>query len=108
MGSETLLKAQKVECNNKVCQVMDAWAKTPDGQSWKDIKVLVSTMHTVTWPDSGWKELSLGDLLEPNALKKYYRKAILLVHPDKQKDADPEQQVRADRIFQALNEAFKV
>mmetsp|Transcript_56624 Transcript_56624/g.143373 ORF Transcript_56624/g.143373 Transcript_56624/m.143373 type:complete len:439 (-) Transcript_56624:55-1371(-) len=106
---EAQLKADKVESSNKIGADMDRWAKTPDGQSYKDIKVLISTMHTVMWPDSGWKELPLSELVSgPGAVKKHYRRAILVVHPDKQKNASPEQQVRADRAFQALNEAFKV
>ena len=36
-----------------------------------------------------------------------YRKAILMCHPDKQKDAPPEQVYRADRIFNALSESWK-
>lgn len=105
---EQQLKADKVTKNNEIGAVMDTWSKTADGQAYKDVKVLLSTLHTVTWPGSPWKELPLTELLKEGAVKKHYRKAILLVHPDKSKDADPEQQVRADRIFQALNEAFKV
>eukprot|EP00446_Apocalathium_sp_SHHI-4_P016382 CAMPEP_0177196122 /NCGR_PEP_ID=MMETSP0367-20130122/23877_1 /TAXON_ID=447022 ORGANISM="Scrippsiella hangoei-like, Strain SHHI-4" /NCGR_SAMPLE_ID=MMETSP0367 /ASSEMBLY_ACC=CAM_ASM_000362 /LENGTH=446 /DNA_ID=CAMNT_0018644193 /DNA_START=130 /DNA_END=1471 /DNA_ORIENTATION=- len=103
------LRADKVKSSNDIGTQLDEWAKTPDGQSFKDIKVLISTMHTALWPDSGWKELSLSELLGgPAAVKKWYRKAILVVHPDKQTEAPPDQQVRADRIFQALNEAFKI
>jgi len=106
---EEQLKADKVTEGNKVDAEMIAWAKTSDGQSYKDIKVLLSTMHNVTWPDCQWKELPLSELMSgPNTVKKHYRKAILICHPDKQSEADPEQQVRADRIFQALNEAFKI
>lgn len=106
---EAQLKADKVESGNKIGSEMDRWAKTPDGQSYKDVKVLLSTLHTVMWPDSGWKELPLSELVSgAAAVKKHYRRAILIVHPDKQKEANPEQQVRADRAFQALNEAFKV
>jgi len=106
---EQQLKADKVESNNKIGTEMDRWARMGDGQSFKDIKVLLSTMHTVMWPDSGWKELPLSELVSGGAaVKKHYRRAILVVHPDKQKDANPEQQVRADRAFQALNEAFKL
>mmetsp|Transcript_56796 Transcript_56796/g.164790 ORF Transcript_56796/g.164790 Transcript_56796/m.164790 type:complete len:445 (+) Transcript_56796:184-1518(+) len=103
------LKADKVQEGNKVDAEMNAWAKTSDGQAYKDIKVLLSTMHTVTWAGCQWKELPLSELVSgPSTVKKHYRRAILLCHPDKQTEAEPEQQVRADRIFQALNEAFKI
>eukprot|EP00929_Paragymnodinium_shiwhaense_P108431 TRINITY_DN74750_c0_g1_i1.p1 TRINITY_DN74750_c0_g1~~TRINITY_DN74750_c0_g1_i1.p1 ORF type:complete len:370 (-),score=89.12 TRINITY_DN74750_c0_g1_i1:115-1224(-) len=101
-------KAAKVEFSNKLGGELDKWARTGDGQNWKDIRTLLSTVHTVIWKDSDWKEQSLADLLAPGAIKKSYRKAIILTHPDKHQDADFEQQFRADRIFNALNEAFKV
>jgi len=107
--AEEELKQSKVKKNQELGVEMDRWAKTPDGQNFKDIKVLLSTMHTVTWPNAGWKELPLAELVSSDSnVKKWYRKAILIVHPDKQTEAAPDQQVRADRIFQALNEAFKV
>lgn len=106
--TETQNKAAKVAKNNEINAEMDRWARTGDGQAYKDIKVLLSTMHTVLWPNSGWAELPLSELLDDSKVKKHYRQAILICHPDKQKEACVEQQVRADRIFQALNEAFKL
>lgn len=108
VAQEAQIKADKVEFNNKLGVELDRWAKTPDGQAYKDVKVLISTMHTVLWPGVSWNECPLANLVSGgSAVKKEYRKAILVVHPDKQKDAPIEQQVRADRIFQALNESFK-
>mmetsp|Transcript_17350 Transcript_17350/g.52310 ORF Transcript_17350/g.52310 Transcript_17350/m.52310 type:complete len:392 (+) Transcript_17350:91-1266(+) len=106
--SEEQLRKDKLSMSNKLYAEMDAWAKTADGQSFKDIRTLLSTVHTVIWPNSGWDPLSLSELVAKDSnVKRYYRKAILMCHPDKQQEAAPEQQVRADRIFQALNEAFK-
>mmetsp|Transcript_12216 Transcript_12216/g.34912 ORF Transcript_12216/g.34912 Transcript_12216/m.34912 type:complete len:87 (+) Transcript_12216:135-395(+) len=81
-----------------------------DGQSYKDVKVLLSTLHTVVWPGCQWSELPLSELMSGSGtVKKNYFKAILLFHPDKQGDeADVEQLVRAERIFHALNEAHKI
>mmetsp|Transcript_96095 Transcript_96095/g.299281 ORF Transcript_96095/g.299281 Transcript_96095/m.299281 type:complete len:253 (-) Transcript_96095:84-842(-) len=108
-ASEEQLKRDKLKMTNHLYAEMDTWAKTADGQSFKDVRTLLSTVHSVIWPDSGWQQLPLSELVAKDSnVKKYYRKAILLCHPDKQQEADPERQVRADRIFQALNEAFKV
>eukprot|EP00931_Biecheleriopsis_adriatica_P060157 TRINITY_DN36113_c0_g1_i1.p1 TRINITY_DN36113_c0_g1~~TRINITY_DN36113_c0_g1_i1.p1 ORF type:complete len:356 (+),score=85.76 TRINITY_DN36113_c0_g1_i1:47-1069(+) len=100
-------KKEKVELNNNLSRVMNDWAKTPDGQSFKEIRTLLSTMHTVMWENSGWQPLSLSELVADSNIKKYYRKAILMAHPDRHQSAASEQQVRADRIFNALNESFK-
>merc|ERR1719152_675382 len=101
------MKASKVQASNNLSVELDRWAKTPDGVAFKDIRSLLSTQHEVLWPDSGWKPVSLSELIQDGTIKKKYRQAIIVVHPDKMKSAEPEKQVRADRIFQALNEAFK-
>lgn len=106
-AAEESERSSKVEASNKLRTILDAWAKTPDGASWKDIRTLLSTVHEVIWKDSGWQPVGLADLLQDGAIKRIYRKAIIITHPDKMKDADPELQIRAERIFQALNEAFK-
>jgi len=100
-------KKAKVDVNDKLSTTLKDWAKTPDGQSFKEIRTLLSTLHTVIWKDSGWPELPLSELVADSSIKKNYRKAILLAHPDRHQSASPEQQVRADRIFNALNESFK-
>eukprot|EP00927_Polykrikos_kofoidii_P082709 TRINITY_DN8290_c0_g1_i1.p1 TRINITY_DN8290_c0_g1~~TRINITY_DN8290_c0_g1_i1.p1 ORF type:complete len:417 (-),score=98.41 TRINITY_DN8290_c0_g1_i1:43-1293(-) len=102
------IRKGKLEASARLSDHFDKWAKTSDKESWNDIRALLSTMHTVLWPESGWKPVSLSDLLAAGAIKKQYRKAILVVHPDRHQEEAPEKQFRAERIFQALNEAFKV
>lgn len=106
-AAEEQMKKDKVDQGNKLHQELMAWAKTPDGTAFKDIKALLSTMDKVMWENSGWEPVSLADLLEPAKVKKAYRKAIIMCHPDRQQDAAADVQVRADRIFEALNAAFK-
>jgi hypothetical protein len=104
--TEENLRADKLEASNKLRHVLDAWAKGPD-EKFKDIRTLLSTQHEVLWKDSGWKPVGLSELIQDGHVKKVYRKAIIVVHPDKMKEAEPDKQIRAERIFQALNEAFK-
>ncbi|KAL8451580.1 hypothetical protein Emed_001929 [Eimeria media] len=85
---------------------LDRWAKTADG-SFKDVRTLLSTMHEVLWQDAPWEPASLSSLMMPATLKKQFRRALLLAHPDKHQSAPPARQYRAERIFQALNESFK-
>mmetsp|Transcript_45698 Transcript_45698/g.120779 ORF Transcript_45698/g.120779 Transcript_45698/m.120779 type:complete len:405 (-) Transcript_45698:31-1245(-) len=107
-NKEEKMKKDKVNLSFKVAEEMNKWAKMPDGTSFKDIRTLISTVQTVIWADSGWEPVSLSELIAKDSnIKKYYRKAIIACHPDRHQEAGPEQQVRADRIFQALNEAFK-
>lgn len=100
------MKKNKVELAGKLGEELDRWAKTADGSNFKDIRSLLVTVHEVMWPNSGWAPLGMSELIQEGRIKKYYRKAILLTHPDRQQE-NAEQQVRADRIFHALNESFK-
>ena len=49
----------------------------------------------------------MDKLAEPNDVKKYHRKAIMMCHPDKIKlSDDPDKVYIANRCFAALNAAF--
>ncbi|CAE7340811.1 RPS27B [Symbiodinium pilosum] len=119
-------KKEKLELNDVLSKELNDWAKTPDGQSYKEIRTLLSTMHTVTWEGASWQPLNLSELVADSSIKKNYRKAILMVSElsllfcfcwfsahlfgahspqhaamAKAHPASSEQQVRADRIFNA-------
>ncbi|XP_069794450.1 auxilin isoform X2 [Narcine bancroftii] len=50
----------------------------------RNIRALLSTMHTVLWEgETKWKPVGMADLVTPEQVKKVYRKAVLVVHPDK-------------------------
>eukprot|EP01056_Protomagalhaensia_sp_Gyna25_P004207 Protomagalhaensia_sp_Gyna_25__4206@NODE_381_length_3645_cov_15_393511_g292_i0_p2_GENE_NODE_381_length_3645_cov_15_393511_g292_i0NODE_381_length_3645_cov_15_393511_g292_i0_p2_ORF_typecomplete_len357_score54_62DnaJ/PF00226_31/0_00034_NODE_381_length_3645_cov_15_393511_g292_i022763346 len=85
---------------------LDAWSLTTDHQI-KDIRILLTTLDTVLPLELGWQSPTLGDFLrDPSTLKRYYRKAILLVHPDKVPADNPRHKYTADRIFVALHKSF--
>lgn len=47
-------------------------------------------MHTVLWAgETKWKPVGMADLVTPEQVKKVYRKAVLVVHPDKVSTARP-------------------
>mmetsp|Transcript_11616 Transcript_11616/g.33815 ORF Transcript_11616/g.33815 Transcript_11616/m.33815 type:complete len:91 (+) Transcript_11616:1236-1508(+) len=86
---------------------MDKWAKTSDG-SYKDIRSLLSTLQDVLWEGHDWKPISLSTLMMSSAeVKKAYRLALILAHPDRHQHASADQQYRAERVFQAINAAWK-
>lgn len=85
----------------------------PKIREWKDanhgnIRGLLATLHSVLWEDSGWVKLSVGDILDSAQVKKAYRKANLIVHPDKvrQKNGTEDQTAIADMVFDVLKEAW--
>jgi hypothetical protein len=61
-----------------------------------NIRALLSTLHTVLWEGSGWKQPGMADLVEAKHVKKAYMRANLVVHPDKvQHRGGTVEQVRA-------------
>ncbi|XP_029457666.1 LOW QUALITY PROTEIN: cyclin-G-associated kinase [Rhinatrema bivittatum] len=71
----------------------------------RNIRALISTLHTVLWEgETKWKPIGMADLVTPDQVKKYYRKAVLIVHPDKATGEPYEQYARM--IFIELNDAW--
>ncbi|XP_035279745.1 putative tyrosine-protein phosphatase auxilin isoform X1 [Anguilla anguilla] len=71
----------------------------------RNIRALLSTMHTVLWEgETRWKPVGMADLVTPEQVKKVYRKAVLVVHPDKATGQPYEQY--AKMIFMELNDAW--
>jgi curved DNA-binding protein CbpA len=49
----------------------------------------------------------MDKLNDPNTVKKYYRKAMIMCHPDKMtNESNSDKIFIANRVFSAINEAF--
>lgn len=98
---------EKMIITNKIKNQIDKWSKNSD-DTYKDIKVILSTLHGVLWDNCNWKPVSMSELItNPKFAKKCYQNAIILCHPDKHRNKPLEQMLRAELIFQALNNSFK-
>lgn len=73
-----------------------------------NIRTMLSGLHDILWEGSGWKAVGMGDLIAPDAVKKKFYRAQLVVHPDKvaQFGGGPRRQYLASNIFHALQEAY--
>ncbi|MED6192638.1 hypothetical protein PIB30_011976 [Stylosanthes scabra] len=73
-----------------------------------DIRLLLSTLHHVLWPESGWYAVPLMSLIESSKVKKAYQKARLCLHPDKlqQRGATVLQKYVAEKVFCILQDAW--
>uniref|UniRef100_S4RWF4 DnaJ (Hsp40) homolog, subfamily C, member 6 n=1 Tax=Petromyzon marinus TaxID=7757 RepID=S4RWF4_PETMA len=50
----------------------------------RNIRALLSTLQTVLWEgESKWRPVTMADLVTADQVKRVYRKAVLIVHPDK-------------------------
>lgn len=71
----------------------------------KQLRALLANLHTILWEGSGWKPITLADVLEDSKVKKVYFKASRVVHPDKTGGLDAEKRFVAKRVFDALTQA---
>ncbi|KFM23776.1 Auxilin-related protein 2 [Auxenochlorella protothecoides] len=103
-GAEAAEKAGCVALRDTLGPEMETWT----AGKRDNIRALLSTMHTVLWPDSGWERPSISDMVEDAKVKRWYMKANLVVHPDKvrQKGGVVEAVARADMVFDILKAAW--
>lgn len=73
----------------------------------RNVRTLLTTMGKVLWADSAWKPIGLGDVIEPKKVKLQFRKAMLVVHPDRCAGLTSENRFIGKRIFEAVNEAYQ-
>ncbi|XP_053530582.1 cyclin-G-associated kinase isoform X2 [Ictalurus punctatus] len=103
-GPRTIAAMRKQEMSRDMdplkLQILD-WIEGKE----RNIRALLSTLQTVLWEgETRWKPVSMADLLTPDQVKKFYRKAALIVHPDKAAGKPYEQY--AKMIFMELNDAW--
>ncbi|KAG9246410.1 hypothetical protein BJ878DRAFT_497142 [Calycina marina] len=79
---------------------------------WRDgkrdnLRALLGSMDNVLWAGSGWKKISIADLVTTGKVKINYMKAIGKCHPDKlPQDANTEVKLIAATVFSTLNESW--
>ena len=104
------MKESKMSAASNLEDELNRWAyvNCDEKKNYKDIRTLLATLEEVLWVESGWQPISMAQLvISDNAVKRAYMSAIRLAHPDKAPRDSPEIHARADRIFTALNEAFR-
>lgn len=77
---------------------LEEWATDPMTKKPRNVRTLLSTMHTVLWEGCTWKAVSLGDLMMPDRVKFHYRKAMLVLHPDKNVNGSAEQRFISEKV----------
>ncbi|KAF9672521.1 hypothetical protein SADUNF_Sadunf11G0050900 [Salix dunnii] len=88
MGEEELLQKPRREEVDKSEKDMAMELLDEDIRLWSagketNIRLLLSTLHHILWPNSGWNAIALSSLMESSQVKKAYQKARLCLHPDK-------------------------
>ncbi|XP_054842501.1 cyclin-G-associated kinase isoform X2 [Eublepharis macularius] len=103
-GPKTIAEMRKQEMSRDMDPLKLKILDWIDGKE-RNIRALLSTLHTVLWEgETKWKQVGMADLVTPEQVKKYYRKAALVVHPDKATGQPYEQY--AKMIFMELSDAW--
>lgn len=103
------LLAQKEQAErNRLAEALDADVKRWSRGKAGNLRALLSTLQYILGPDSGWQPIPLTDLIATAAVKKAYKKATLVVHPDKlqQRGASIQQKYTCEKVFDLLKEAW--
>ncbi|KAK3016196.1 hypothetical protein RJ639_006029 [Escallonia herrerae] len=106
-------KCAREEENEELKRDIEMELLDEDVKLWSDgkeanIQLLLSTLHHILWPNSGWRPIPLTNLKESSHVKKAYQKARLCLHPDKlqQRGATLPQKYIADKAFPILQDAW--
>ncbi|KAL7592314.1 uncharacterized protein LOC111880684 [Lactuca sativa] len=104
---------ESLEKDASPCKQMELELLDEDIKLWSDgkepnIRLLLSTLHHILWPSSGWIMIPLSNLKESSNVKKAYQKARLCLHPDKlqQRGATIPQKYVAEKAFPILQDAW--
>ncbi|EXJ60485.1 hypothetical protein A1O7_04638 [Cladophialophora yegresii CBS 114405] len=91
----------------RLSDAIDARINSWKGGKQDNLRALLGSLDQVLWEGSGWKKISMADLVLPGKVKIQYMKGIGRVHPDKiPTDATTEQRMIAGAVFSTLNEAW--
>lgn len=102
-ATASLAPAKSSEAVTRLREANEAAAKEDDEKfalsesvdarvsAWRDgkrenLRALLGSMDNVLWANSGWKKVSMADLVMANKVKINYMKAIAKTHPDKVRD----------------------
>ena len=102
-GDEERAKAEEDLIRQRLEPKLRAWSEEHGKK--KQLRALLANLHTILWEGSGWKQISLADVLDDSKVKRVYFKASRVVHPDKTGKLDAEKRFVAKRVFDALTQA---
>ncbi|CAN1127011.1 Auxilin-like protein 1 [Linum perenne] len=104
---DLLVQKEQAE-KNRLAEILDAEIKRWSSGKERNLRVLLSTLHYILGPDSGWHAIPRTDLNSATAVRKAYKKATLFVHPDKlqQRGASIRQKYVCEKVFELLKDAW--
>ncbi|KAI6239496.1 Cyclin-G-associated kinase [Aphelenchoides fujianensis] len=84
----------------KAIQIRD-WTEGKE----KNIRALLSSLNEVLWEGANYTPPTVVDLMPDENVKKFYRRALIVIHPDKHRDEPHEELAKC--VFSCLDLAWK-
>lgn len=107
LRSENAKAAEDEATKDSLYTVVETRINTWSAGKEQNLRALLSTLDQVLWPTSGWRKITLADLVINAKVKIMYMKALAKVHPDKiSRDAGVEEKMIAAGVFSKLNSAW--
>ncbi len=99
-------QVKRDEVKARLTAKLTAWAGDPSKGTLKNIRALLSNMHTILWEGNNWKPVGIADMVQASKVKRIYYKALRIAHPDRSANASVEQQYTAGFILDMLKLAW--
>jgi len=97
----------RANAQEQVKNIADRWEFSGPGVQ-RNLRTLLATMpDMLNYSGCSWKPVPLHKLLTPKDVKKSYRKAMKVVHPDRTGTLSAENRAKSERVFRALTESFE-
>ena len=74
----------------------------------RGIRALIASLPSILWEGSEWQEISVAKMVSNAQVKRAYFSAIRVVAPDKNQEQAYHIQYLSNRIYNYLNDAWKL
>ncbi|KAL7712113.1 hypothetical protein QTN25_010237 [Entamoeba marina] len=110
---QTEQKKEEVQMINGKCEsltidLVNAWAFEKGTTQRKNLRSLLRNLDEILWTDCKWKKLTMSDLCDAEGVVKYYKKAVVLIHPDKNQARDQDQLECAQLLFDHVRMSYNI
>ncbi|EDR28663.1 homeobox-containing protein, putative [Entamoeba dispar SAW760] len=88
--------------------MVNEWACEKGTNQRKNIRSLLKNLDEILWNDQKWRKLGMSDLCDFEGVQKWYKKAVILIHPDKNQFRSADQLECAQVLFDHVRMSYNI
>ncbi|ELP93370.1 homeobox-containing protein, putative [Entamoeba invadens IP1] len=88
--------------------MVNEWAYEKGTTQRKNIRSLLKTLQDILWEGQKWKKLGMTDLCDYDGVVTWYKKAVVLIHPDKNQFRSQDQLECAQVLFDHVRNSYNI